>query len=525
MKYVLLSLPLLAVLVGCVTAAEAWAAFLATLLTELPWLAAWGLAAYGIGAAILPKRVDVLDEVTAVGIGLGVVSVVLVGLSFFGLLSFVTGVALLVVGAGLGALALYRDRERWRAWSERPGGVWWGALVAAVPFGLALAAATVYPGLLWPSGEPAGYDVVAYHFQIPREWFEAGRMTEPTHNVYGYFPLAVEMHDLLAFHLRGGPFAGMYLAQLMHFVFMALVPLAVYGATPGTRVAKIASAVLASAVPWTVLLGGVGFNESGLMLYVALAVGRVLRGGVVTTPWRDWVVCGLLVGFACGVKYTAVPMLLIGLPAVVLVMRQWRGALIVGVVGLLTFAPWLLRNAVWTGNPVFPQALGLFGQGHWTDLQVERWEVAHSARPEHSPWYRLFDEVLVDPRSGWVFPLVGLGLGVLTLVLGLRSKRDSGVPPTSSAAGFLLLMLSGWAVFWLFFTHLQPRFFTPAIPIAAMLCVLWRWQAAVPVAASCLVATFITVPWQLVPFRVFIGMQDPWLRLEISSEQVAAAVR
>ena len=33
---------------------------------------------------------------------------------------------------------------------------------------------------------------------------------------FSYFPFGVEMHYLLAMHLAGGPWRGMYLAQLMH---------------------------------------------------------------------------------------------------------------------------------------------------------------------------------------------------------------------------------------------------------------------------------------------------------------------
>ena len=42
------------------------------------------------------------------------------------------------------------------------------------------------------------------------------------------FPFNVEMHYLLAMHLRGGPWAGMYLAQLMHLSYVVLAVLAVY---------------------------------------------------------------------------------------------------------------------------------------------------------------------------------------------------------------------------------------------------------------------------------------------------------
>src|SRR5690606_14260247 len=41
-------------------------------------------------------------------------------------------------------------------------------------------------------------------------------------------------------------------------------------------------------------------------------------------------------------------------------------------------APWMARNWAHGGNPVFPHATGVFGQAHWTDEQVERYQAAHS---------------------------------------------------------------------------------------------------------------------------------------------------
>ena len=41
---------------------------------------------------------------------------------------------------------------------------------------IAAVGALLPPGMLWHPDEPHGYDVVEYHLQIPREWYEAGRI-------------------------------------------------------------------------------------------------------------------------------------------------------------------------------------------------------------------------------------------------------------------------------------------------------------------------------------------------------------
>src|SRR5437660_1294341 len=90
-----------------------------------------------------------------------------------------------------------------------------------------------------------------------------GRITLMSHNVYSFFPFAAEMNYLLAMHLRGGPWAGMYLAQLMSFIYMSMAVLTVASAMPNPRAAVLASVAMV-AVPWTTMLASIAYNESAL---------------------------------------------------------------------------------------------------------------------------------------------------------------------------------------------------------------------------------------------------------------------
>ena len=59
-----------------------------------------------------------------------------------------------------------------RQWLAEPAGWDWLALLATPFLSLASTAAMIPPGMLWTREEPHGYDVVEYHLQAPREWFE-----------------------------------------------------------------------------------------------------------------------------------------------------------------------------------------------------------------------------------------------------------------------------------------------------------------------------------------------------------------
>jgi hypothetical protein len=194
---------------------------------------------------------------------------------------------------------------------------------------------------------------------------------------------------------------------------------------------------------------------------------------------RRFALAGLMAGFACGCKLTAVPEILVGIAAisavVAVAMRilqkeqnpiPWRGLALFAFCGLLTFLPWLARNAVWARNPVFPEAAGLLGHGGFSDAQVERWRRAHSPQPaQQSARARAAafgEQVLGDWQFGYEF------LPMVLIASALTIRR----PQTWFLAGLLLLLL----IVWLGFTHLQGRFFILALPIGALLLVEVQWR-------------------------------------------------
>ncbi|MDB5297188.1 MAG: hypothetical protein JWO31_3171, partial [Phycisphaerales bacterium] len=235
--------------------------------------------------------------------------------------------------------------------------------------------------------------------------------------------------------------------------------------------------------------------------WALLAVRRVLDGAAAADApggaggsagaVRGFVLPGVLAGLACGVKLTGVPLLLLAVPAVAclaLFLRAPRaavlGPLVFGLAGALTFAPWLARNAAWTGNPVFPEGTAVFGKGHFDDEQVARWKHAHAAQPDQaSPAARA--AAFGRQVSGhWQYGFVLLPLAALTAVAAARAAAarvaagrgrasdgligEATAPPVLGP-GFLTGLLLVHVAFWAGFTHLQGRFFVLAVPVAGML--------------------------------------------------------
>ena len=456
------------------------------------------------------KSSPVLTGVTAIALGLGVMSLAVLGLGLSGTLNRTTAFLLLVLGILLGALVAYERISRGgvedalRRWLRAPAGWEWLLLLSLPLLSVALVGAILPPGMLWQD-EPHGYDVVEYHFQVPREWYEAGKITPLRHNVFSYFPFNVEMHYLLAMHLRGGPWDGMYLAQLMHVAYVALSVVAVYGLASSlgkNRVAPVLAALVASSVPWLTLLAPMGYNEGGLLLYGALAIGWALRA--IDAPPRAALgrvaIAGAMAGLACGVKLTGVPMILLAVPVALAVAapRTVRYAPVYLVAGLLLFAPWLARNFAWTGNPVFPEATGVFGRAHFSEVQAERWKRAHSPTPAQQSAGARLAEARDRIAFGWQFGFVPLTIGASAVFVSWRDRR----------ARALALLLGMFLAFWLAFTHLQGRFFVIAVPVAALLGGIAEWRRMwTPVTAS--VALSAVISWSLVHQQFEQRMRGP----------------
>jgi hypothetical protein len=446
-------------------AGPSWGLALYRLLQDGGCAVLWFISMSGIGWIawnfLRPReeRGAALAGATCVALGIGITSLGILGLGLIGWLNQWWAFGIVGIGATIGVLLLHAHGKNWNAaqWLAGPAGWGWLWIAVAAVAAVVMLAAFFPPGLLW-GDEPNGYDVAEYHLQVPREWYAAGRIVPLHHNVFSYFPFNVEMQYLLAMHLHGGfwgPWAGMYLAQLMHAAMCGAAAWAVFGLAGGGKRGVVAG-LMTAAVPWTGLLAAVAYNDGGTLMFGILAIGWAIRAQSI----RDFVIAGLMAGFAAGTKLSVVP-LLAAMPVVILIGRPklLAGCACYILAAALVFSPWLIRNWKWTGNPVFPEAMSVLGQGHFSDVQAERWREAYlPSKDERSPTGRLgavWRQVVGDWRYGFV--LLPLGCAAIALA---RRNRD---------AVWLALLLLVQTVFWICFTHLQSRFMVMAIPIIALL--------------------------------------------------------
>ena len=440
---------------------------------------------------------DAWRIVISAGVGLGAISLgmLLLG-SLHGLTDGIPGVMLIVLTAAGYPVASGFVRAidktpftRALRWPDA------ALLLAALPLGCLLVASTFPPGTLWHT-EGYGYDVLEYHLQLARQFSAANSTAPVVGNIYSYLSLNIEMlYTLiasLARSLAGADYLYplIYGAQALHATITVLAAVAIgLIPIPLSRLGRIAAFVAVLAVPWTLVIGSLAYNDGAVLLYGALAVGLTVADLTLDSA----VILGIVLGLAVGCKMTAGVMICVPAGLVLVVRQKYRALAVATVVALLLYSPWMARSMVFThtrrqlGNPIFPVFSGTLGRGHWSKSLALRFDRGH--RPpaasasfsghvsallgqsildrQWSPGLAAWAGLLHHPprlgsRGRWPWHIGMLWLAIIpALVLAILRGR---------AAVMLLIFLLVQVMAWLTCTQLEARFLLPTIlPMAVLL--------------------------------------------------------
>ncbi len=408
-------------------------------------------------------------EVFAWGLGLSVWSLLVLLLGLVGLLNTALFAGALGVAVVAELAVVVRGGRQTEPAAEPLRPPWW-FLAAAVPF--------VVVFLLGAALPPTEYDAKGYHLLGPKEFYSAGRIGFLPHNVYTSFPFLTEMLTLSGMVVRGDWYRGALVGKVVLSAFGPLTAAAVFATARsrfGSRAGWLA-ALISLTTPWTYVLSTTAFVEGALTFYTVLALLGVLRTVDAAREdrpaLREALLAGLVAGSAFACKYPG--LLTVVLPAglaVAAVVASKRprtdalrhlAAFAVGVA--LTAGPWLLKNVVETGNPVYPLASSVFGGRDLAADDVVRWNEAHS--PDGYTWGGLLSSVVrVTTTSDRLSPLL-YALAPLTLLLTVVGGLDPGwrrsILAVWSYVGFAFLVW--WAA-----THRIDRFWLPMLPVVAVL--------------------------------------------------------
>jgi hypothetical protein len=307
-------------------------------------------------------------------------------------------------------------------------------------------------------------DSLVYHLNIPSIYLSEGGMARLPHNVYANMPHNGEILYTLAYAAAGE--AG---AKLFYFAVLLLAGGAVFSLArrlTGTLPAVIGAACFL--VQPLILDHRVVCNVDVLLAYFYMAAVIVALDTRSRRPGlRSFILLGILAGFMLGIKYTALfPCLTL------LVLLGWADAprarvksvAAAALIALLMFAPWLVKNAVHTGNPVYPVLETVFDGANFDEVQGEQlmaWQRSMGEGRSVRSYLLLPFNVSLRGKPGLNYTwfdgtIVPVFLVLLPFAL-FRRKRTTTLFLVMAAAGFVF-----WAA-----TSQQLRFLIPTLALSS----------------------------------------------------------
>jgi hypothetical protein len=416
------------------------------------------LAWFGAGSLVLapvPRTGDrLLDGLNRVGVGALAFALATFAAGWAGLLMPAAYLAVFVVAAFAGAAvatAVLRGASFPRILSWRP----WQIAVAAL---LAAYVVLAFVATCAPISSP---DALLYHAADPALFERAGRIFEIPWNSSSYEPFTVEMLVLDGF-LLWDSVQGAFAPLLLALVALAGV-IAAAERLAGRSLGLLAGAVF-FAQPFMLWETTSVFIEPGLACAVTLSLWNLLTF-IRTEQTSALVLAGVFAGSAAGMKYLGIiAALALSAAAVVFLRRRitWRRVLAFALPAVAVPLPWYVKNAVLTGNPVFPHVFGGLNPYAAAELEATIATFGHGRSP--IDFVLLPVRLVADARAfdGGEF-ISPLFLAFAPLALLLPKHRR---PPRAVWIGILL-----YVVAW-FVTTQQARFLVPLMPAVAVLAAL-----------------------------------------------------
>jgi len=315
---------------------------------------------------------------------------------------------------------------------------------------------------------PVDFDVREYHLQVPKEFYQQGRISFLPHNVYGNMALGTEMLSLLAMSLSGDWWLGALAGKTVIALFAPLTALGLLAA--GRRFLSPTAGILAAlvylSIPWIDYVSTAGLVEGAAACYLLLAVYAILlwRAPQTTSTGR-LLLTGYLAGSAVATKYPAALFVLVPLgvwiawtsrkPEAKWSIQAGQHIGVFLLAAAIACGLWFGKNWALTGNPTYPLLYKVFGGASWTPDKDQRWNRVHL--PHEFSLHRLADDLTrVGLTSEWLSPLV---IPLAALALATRSNRRL----VWALLGYSAYVLAVW---WLF-THRIDRFWIPILPLLA----------------------------------------------------------
>ena len=243
---------------------------------------------------------------------------------------------------------------------------------------------------------PVSRDALTHHLAIPKLYLAHGGLVELPDIPFSYYPMNLDLLYLIPL-----AFGNDILPKYIHLLFGLLTAVLIYRYLKARAgpLWGLCGSLLWLSTPMVARLSAEVYVDLGLGFFSMAALGAILRWSSSPRHQLGLVAAGIWCGLALGTKYNALLVLAIlslivpfvytrikmgaatvaddhaaGLQATRREPPAWRAAVSKGrgalvstavfaAVALTVFSPWMIRNTVLTGNPIYPMMDSVFNSG------------------------------------------------------------------------------------------------------------------------------------------------------------------
>lgn len=216
---------------------------------------------------------------------------------------------------------------------------------------------------------PVDRDALTHHLFVPKLWLQHGGIYEITEIPFSYYPMNLDLLYSIPLY-----FGNDIIPKYIHYSFALLTALLIYWhlAKRLGRQYGLFGGLFFLSVPIIVKLSITVYVDLGVVFFTTAALLTLFHWAEHCFRLRFLLLAGICCGLAAGTKYNGlISIIVLTLLVPILYQqsvtkeKQHNGkALLWGVffaaATLTAFSPWLVKNLVWTGNPIYPLHNALF---------------------------------------------------------------------------------------------------------------------------------------------------------------------
>jgi 4-amino-4-deoxy-L-arabinose transferase-like glycosyltransferase len=235
---------------------------------------------------------------------------------------------------------------------------------------------------------PVDRDALTHHLAVPKLYLKYGGLVEIPWVLFSYFPMNLDLIYLIPLY-----FGNDIIPKYIHFAFALLTGYLIFGylkQRTGKNLYGLLGALLFISLPVVVKLSITVYVDLGLIFFSTAALLYILKWAANGYSARHLILSGVFCGLALGTKYNGlVTFFLLACLAPILYVRGegvalppgkkpggppngphhygGRAALkavasgvVFSVMAVAVVSPWMIRNFIWTRNPVYPLYSSVF---------------------------------------------------------------------------------------------------------------------------------------------------------------------